>query len=135
MICIQLTSLVALHPQPAPVFTWKRLSLAVASAAAEVAEREKFEGEPSCVTPLVSDLARPLPLMVIDPLREGRHGLALTLNGTVALVMPPADCDGICSQGPALLATAQAQLAVTFTAPVPPLTEKFCDAGEKLKLQ
>jgi len=44
VICSQVESLVALQKQPVPVLTPKRLSLAVASALALVADREKLFG-------------------------------------------------------------------------------------------
>jgi hypothetical protein len=135
LICIQLTSLLALQPQLVPVVTPKRLSLAVASAVALLPESEKFAGDPSWVTVLVSGLARALPLRTMIPLREVTQVFPATVNGTVALAVPPAVLEGMLTQLPTLLLTAQAQLAVTDTAPLPPLTEKFCEAGEKLKLQ
>src|ERR1051326_6956750 len=67
--CSQLTSLAAFHPQPAPVLTVNRPSPAVASMLALVADRLKFEAEPSCVTVLVSGVARLLPFKKIVPLR------------------------------------------------------------------
>jgi hypothetical protein len=135
VICIQLTSLNALHPQPVPVVMAKRLSLAVASAVALVAESEKLEGEPSWATVLVNGVASPLPFRTRIPLRDVTQPFPNTVNGTEALVMPPAVDGGTLTQLPTLLLTAQAQLAVTCTAPFPPAIEKFCDEGEKLKLQ
>src|SRR5262245_32744603 len=134
MICIQLTLLVALHGHPVPVLTPKRPSLAFPSNDAPLPEREKLLGDPLCVTVLVIGVASPLPLSTIVPLRDVTQPFAATVNGTVASVIPPALSAGMLTHEPTLFDNAHAQLAVTDTAPVPPVIEKLCDAGEKLNL-
>src|SRR5262249_32088121 len=129
VICIHVTSLVALHPQPVPVLTVKRLSLSFASTLALFPERLKLLAEPSCVRLLVRFFGSELPLRKMVAVRELTQVFAATVMGTTALVMPPALVNGMVSQLPALLDTAQAQFAVTVTAPLPPFTGKVCAVG------
>src|SRR5215471_11535198 len=134
VIDIQVTLLVALHRHPAPVLTPKRPSFAFPSKDAPFPERVKFDEDPLCVTVLVIGVASPLPFSTIVPLREVTQPFGATANGTVALVIPPALSAGMLTHEPTLFETAQAQFAVTDTAPLPPAIEKLCDDGEKLKL-
>src|SRR5438034_5333264 len=77
-------------------------------------------------------VARPLPVTVMEPARPPRQPLAKTVNVTVASVVP-LELGKLISCGELLLA-AQAQLACTRNAPLPPPTAKFCELGDRPNL-
>src|SRR5260370_41578141 len=83
VICIQLTSLVALQPQPVPVVTMTRPSLASGPAAAEVAESVRLACDPSCAIAKTGGVGSPV-LIVMLPLRPATQVLAAIGNEMVA---------------------------------------------------
>src|SRR5262245_53490844 len=81
-ICIHVTSLRAVHPQPVPVITLTRPSVASGPAEALVGETERLEGEPSCVIVNTGACPDEVVLIAIDPLRLATQAFGATVNAT-----------------------------------------------------
>ena len=123
---IQLTSLKAFQPQPAPVVMLMRSLVAAAEYDSDVGLMEKFAAEPSWVMASCSDVAT-----VIDPLRPGAQPLAVTVYGTVPLPVKVLAAAGAIWIQP-VAEGVQVQLVVTWRLPVPPATGKFMVWGAKV---